>query len=77
MKFNELCEIIEQNNIPKDVELLSDSGWECDATSMNGVYYNKEENVIVFTQCCGEYEDYDKRCHHNSKYIALVPDDFE
>lgn len=42
--------IIEENNIPKDVHFMSDSGWECDPTEMNGVYYNIQSNTIVFTQ---------------------------
>lgn len=50
MTFNALSKLIEIYNIPKDVVLLSDSGWECDATNMNGVYYNSKENEIVFTQ---------------------------
>ena len=50
MTFAELNKIIEENNIPHDVKLMSDSGWECDATDMDGVYYNKEKNEIVFTQ---------------------------
>ena len=50
MTFGLLHEIIKQNNIPEDVKLMSDSGWECNATEMDGVYYNREENVIVFTQ---------------------------
>ena len=27
--------ILKKNNIPEDVELMSDSGWECYATKMN------------------------------------------
>ena len=50
MTFAELNKIIEENNIPHDVKLMSDSGWECSATDMDGVYYNKEKNEIVFTQ---------------------------
>lgn len=50
--INELCK---KNNIPDNVELLSDSGWECDPTDMDGVYYSKEKNTIIFTQG-GEYE---------------------
>lgn len=46
-KLNELCS---KHNIPKDVKLLSDSGWECGDTEMDGVYYCKQSNVIVFTQ---------------------------
>ena len=50
MTFAELNKIIEENNIPHDVKLMSDSGWECSATDMDGVYYNREKNEIVFTQ---------------------------
>lgn len=50
MTFAELNKIIEDNNIPHDVKLMSDSGWECSATDMDGVYYNREKNEIVFTQ---------------------------
>lgn len=46
-KLNKICA---DNNIPSDVTLMSDSGWECDATEMNGVWYNPESRVIVFTQ---------------------------
>ena len=55
MTFAELNAIIETNNIPRDVKLLSDSGWECDATDMGSIYYNKETNEIVFKQG-GKYE---------------------
>lgn len=50
MTFKELQTIIKDNNIPDDVHLTSDSGWECDATEMDGVYYNETLNKIVFTQ---------------------------
>lgn len=50
MTFQMLEEIMVQNNIPKDVHLMSDSGWECDATEMDGIYYNKSRNLLVFTQ---------------------------
>lgn len=56
MTFEELSNIIEKHNIPKNVHLLSDSGWECNATEMNGVYYNEEANVIVFTQNNNGYD---------------------
>lgn len=50
MTFKELQTIIKDNNIPDDVHLTSDSGWECNATEMDGVYYNETLNEIVFTQ---------------------------
>lgn len=50
MTFELLNKIVEENNIPKDVKMMSDSGWECSETEMDGVYYNKEKNELVFTQ---------------------------
>ena len=50
MTFEILKKIIEKHSIPEDVELLSDSGWECGATEMDGVWYNAKLNVIEFTQ---------------------------
>lgn len=50
MTFELLNEIIKQNNIPETVTLMSDSAWECDATDMDGIYYNSESNTIVFTR---------------------------
>lgn len=50
MTFAQLNKLIEIHHIPSDVTLMSDSGWECDATPMDGVYYDEEDNVIVFTQ---------------------------
>ena len=45
-----LKEIIDKNNIPDNVLLLSHSGWECNATDMDGIWYCKDKNVIVITQ---------------------------
>lgn len=56
MTFDILQKIIKENNIPSNVHLTSDSGWECDATEMDGVYYNEAENEIVFTQEGNEYD---------------------
>ena len=58
MKLNKLLELISKHNIPEDVLLQSDSGWECDATDMDGVYYNRKLNVIVFTQYINENDQY-------------------
>lgn len=58
MTFNELEDIITRNNIPKNVILLSDSGWECSATDMDGVYYDENNNALIFTQCISKYDDY-------------------
>lgn len=50
MTFAKLKELISKHNIPEDAALRSDSGWECGATEMDGVYYNQERNEIIFTQ---------------------------
>lgn len=59
MTFEDFSNIVEKYNIPKNVHLMSDSGWEGGATEMNGVYYNKEANLIVFTQ---DNDGYDNHC---------------
>ena len=58
MTFKELQQVMNLYDIPKDVTLMSDSGWECDATDMNGAYYNEEENILVFTQYACSGDDY-------------------
>lgn len=50
MTFEKLQQIIEENNIPHDVQLQSDSGWECCETEMDGVYYDAGKNRLIFTQ---------------------------
>ena len=60
MTVCELINIFKQNNIPNDAILMSDSGWECFATDMDGVYYNKLENTVVFTQEISKYDSYYK-----------------
>ena len=53
-KLKTICAI---HRIPSSVKLLSDSGWECDETEMDGVYYSREKNVIIFTQGLHEEND--------------------
>ena len=60
MTMELLKRIIEENNIPKDVHFMIDSGWECDSTEMNGVYYNIQSNTIVFTQGYGSDREYEQ-----------------
>ena len=50
MTLHKLLTLIEENNIPTDVKLTSDSGWECGSTEVDGVWYNSVANTIVFTQ---------------------------
>ena len=58
MKLNKLLELINKHNINDNVLLRSDSGWECGATDMDGVYYNIKLNVIVVTQYISENDSY-------------------
>lgn len=58
MTYKQLQEILTRNNISEDVTLMSDSGWECCATDMNGIYYNKDKKTIVFRQSFSKYESY-------------------
>ena len=62
MTIGKFTKILKDNNIPEDAVMLSDSGWECGPTDMNGVYYNKETNELMFTQQGNKYENnyYDK-----------------
>lgn len=50
MTYGKLRELIVKHNIPYSVKLMSDSGCEYDTTEINGVYYNRKENIIVFAQ---------------------------
>ena len=50
MNFGLLKRIIEKNNIPEDVNLYADTGWECSETEINGVWYHEKNNEIIFTQ---------------------------
>ena len=59
MTLDILNKVIKENNIPKDVHLLSDSGCECGPTEMDGFFYHRGSNTIVFTQR-GTNSEYEK-----------------
>ena len=71
MTFKKLKEIIKKNNIPEDVHLLSDSGWEFDASEMNGIFYNKNRNEIVFVQYA-PFSKYLKKEEYELLYGGIV-----
>ena len=50
MTLKLLKRILAANDVPDTVQMVSDSGWECCETEMDGIFYNREENKIVFTQ---------------------------
>jgi hypothetical protein len=56
MTAGELKGRLARNSIPDSATLMSDSGWECGPSDMNGLYYNKSANTVVFTQRFSEYE---------------------
>ena len=58
MTIGKFTKILKDNNIPEDAVMLSDSGWECSATDMEGIYYNQDTNKLVFTQSGDKYEYY-------------------
>ena len=57
MTFQKLFNILTQYNIPFNVHIMSDSGWECGPTEMNGIWYNQKENLLIFTQG-GAFDEY-------------------
>ena len=57
MTMEILERVLKENNVPHDVRFMSDSGWECDPTEMDGVFYSRQNNTIVFTQgSCSDRE---------------------
>lgn len=69
MTFNDLAKIIELNHIPEDVKLLGNSGWECDPTDMDGVYYFPDKNELHFTQ--GIKSNYENGRMGNCRWIDI------
>lgn len=50
MTFEILKDLCEKYHIPPNVDLYSDSGWECGPTDTNGIYYNADRKALVFSQ---------------------------
>jgi len=50
MTYKELKSLIENNNIPENVVLMSNSGWECGATSVEVCYYSPSKNELHLVQ---------------------------
>ena len=73
MTFEKLAILVEEHNIPKDVILESDSGWECGPTDVNGVYYSAKQNKIMFTQRCDIYQH---PYHESEEWKALTSGGF-
>ena len=50
LSFKDLADFIKKYNIPEDVQLYSDSEWECGPTHCGMAFYNPVTNELVFTQ---------------------------
>lgn len=76
MVIKDFLEVLKKYNIPEDVKILSDSGWECGATDIEAIYYNKEKNFIVLVQSSNAMPRY-----HIGEYLIyankkIIDDDF-
>ena len=70
MTYGELKYILNKNSISSDAHFLSNSGWECGETEMNGVYYNPDKNEVWF--CTGDNLDEVKE-YKNDGFKILYP----
>lgn len=71
MTYGELKYILDKYSISDDAHFLSNSGWECCETEMNGVYYNSNKNEIWFGQ--GEYLNEVEKEYKNEGFQILYP----
>lgn len=71
LTFKDLSDILRKNNVPEDVRLMSDSGWECGSTDMCGIWYNKADNTVVFTQHGSESEE---KYYYGKDWVLLNSD---
>lgn len=55
-----LIGIIINFNLPSDSEIRTDSGWECDDTEVDMVYYNSKTKVLMLTRRLGNYDTYEE-----------------
>lgn len=68
MTIEKFKKIIEEFHIPEDVTMLSDSGWECSETDMDGIWYSEVKKEIVFTQVGDKY---DKQYFDKPEWVLL------
>lgn len=50
MTLGKMLDILQENNVPKSARLVSNSGWECGAIDMDGIYYSERLNTVIFTR---------------------------
>lgn len=73
MTVGKFVQLVKENIIPEEAVMLSDSGWECGPSDMNGVYYNRFTNELVFTQRGDKYD----RDYYNDLEWSLLYSDSE
>lgn len=57
-----LMGLITANNIDEHATVMTDSGWECDETEVDMIFYNPKTKVLMFTREYGNalvYEESD------------------
>lgn len=48
-----LIELLTSNGIDPKAAIMTDSGWECDETEVDAIYYNSKTNVLMLTRELG------------------------
>jgi len=74
MTVGKFVQLVKEHIIPEEAVMLSDSGWECGPSDMNGVYYNRFTNELVFTQ---HGDKYDRDYYNDPEWRLLYSDSEE
>lgn len=53
-----LIELLISNGIDSKAAIMTDSGWECDETEVDAIYYNPKPNVLMLTRKFGNEQAY-------------------
>lgn len=53
-----LIELLISNGIDSKAAIMTDSGWECDETEVDAIYYNPKTNVLMLTRKFGNEQAY-------------------
>ena len=68
LTVKDLIDIMKENNIPMDATITSDSGWECCATYVSTVFYDKNKNEVVLCQDDPNFE------HRLGQLVLVAPE---
>ncbi len=67
LTVQDLIDIMEENNIPMNATITSDSGWEYCATYVSTVFYDKNKNKVVLCQDDPNFE------HRLGQLVLVAP----